>query len=410
MATTPLRSFIAFAFALVMAACSAPEEQAEDELSVRLLTFDELSGWRVDELHGALAAFQASCPKLTNTKNTRVAMRDMSADWRRLCQIADEQGAAGARAFFETHFTPVLLEPPGPGWFARLKGQKKSTALFTGYYEPELAASPSPNEIHSAPVLSRPDDLIHVDLGRFKADLTGDSIAGRVVNGRLEPYADRAAIIAGEIADRSQTIAWVDPVELFFLQIQGSGRLRFDNGDVYRVGYDGKNGHPYTAIGRVLVERGEMPLENVSLQSIKAWLAANRGEVADELLAQNASYVFFRSSHISDPLVGPVGAQGVALTPERSVAVDRRYYPLGAPVWIEMDTPGPEGGAQRSLERLFVAQDVGGAIKGAQRADLFWGAGAYAEEMAGKLRGKGRLVVLLPQEMATALIAEIQDR
>jgi membrane-bound lytic murein transglycosylase A len=279
--------------------------------------------------------------------------------------------------------------------------------LFTGYYEPELRGSRRRHGPYQTPLYREPGDLIQVDLGAFREDLEGRRIAGRIVGGRLEPYHDRRSIDRGALAGRDLELVWVDdPVDAFFLQVQGSGRIVLEDGTVLRVGYDAQNGHPYTAIGRELVERGEMPLEEVSLQSIRRWLEAHPEEAPD-LMATNASYVFFRMLGGA----GPLGSLGVPLTPGRSVAVDPRFLPLGAPVWLAGSMPalpdevasGPsteptEPIGSLPLRRLLVAQDTGGAIRGPVRGDVFWGAGERAEAVAGRMKHPGRLWLLLPTD------------
>jgi membrane-bound lytic murein transglycosylase A len=272
------------------------------------------------------------------------------------------------------------------------------------------------------PLYRRPRDLVAVDLGEFREALRGQRIAGRLAGDRLVPYADRAAIEDGALAGRRLELLWVDdPIDAFFLQVQGSGRVELPNGTSVRVGYDGQNGHPYFAIGRELVERGEMPLEQVSMQSIAAWLRAHPDE-APAVTARNASYVFFRELEGD----GPVGSQGVALTPERTLAVDVEFLPLGAPVWVDTVYPPEEESAAPQtaaaevagavavaqdlplpppppLQRLFVAQDTGGAIRGPVRGDVFWGAGDRAASIAGRMRSEGRLWLLLPRALADRL-------
>ena len=228
-----------------------------------------------------------------------------------------------------------------------------------------------------------------VRLADFGGDFGDERLAGRVEGGRLKPYYDRAQIVDGALDGEGIEIVWVaDPIAAFFLQIQGSGRVRLPDGEILRLGYSAANGRPYTAIGRVLVAEGALAREEVSLQSIRAWLRENPGEQR-RIMDRNRSYVFFRE--IAGE--GPIGTQGVPLTPGRSLAVDPRLMPLGVPLWI--DTADPLDTA-RPLRRLVVAQDTGGAIRGAVRGDLFWGAGLDAEERAGRMRSPGRYHVLLP--------------
>jgi membrane-bound lytic murein transglycosylase A len=240
--------------------------------------------------------------------------------------------------------------------------------------------------------------MVQVDLGAFSPDLKGKSVVGRIDRGRLVPYWDRTAIESGALDRQRLGILWLaDPVDAFILQVQGSGRVRLADGRVVRVSYAGQNGRPYVPIGRVLADRGEMKLDQVSMQSIRAWLAAHPAEAAS-VMNQNPSYVFFREIIDVSPQDGPPGSLGAPLTPGRSVAVDRNFIPLGAPVWVA--TTDPVTGSP--LQRLMMAQDIGGAIKGPVRADLFWGWGQGAEDRAGKMRQPGTEFVLLPRAVQAA--------
>ncbi|HYB11112.1 MAG TPA: MltA domain-containing protein, partial [Alphaproteobacteria bacterium] len=261
--------------------------------------------------------------------------------------------------------------------------------LFTGYYEPELQGSRQAGGRFTVPLYGRPDDLVTVDLGEFDDSLKGKHVAGHVSGGALKPYATRAEIEAGAIAGKARELFWVDdPVELFFLQIQGSGRVILEDGTVVRVGYVAQNGRSYRSIGKILVDRGDMPLEAVNLQSLKEWLRAHPSE-AKSLMDQNASYVFFREMSGD----GPKGAEGVALTPGRSLAVDPKFVSYGVPIWLDIESP-KKG---ERIQRLVVAQDTGGAIKGPVRGDLFWGFGSEAEAMAGVMRSQGSYYLFLPR-------------
>jgi membrane-bound lytic murein transglycosylase A len=243
------------------------------------------------------------------------------------------------------------------------------------------------------PLYARPPELVTVDLGKFRQDLRGKRIAGRLEGGALAPLPDRAAIEKGALARRRLELVWVDsPVDAFFLQIQGSGRVQLAEGGEMRVGYAADNGHPYTAIGRELVRRGVYQPKEVSMQSIRRWLESNPAE-AGALMQVDASYVFFQKVEGE----GPLGAEGVALTPGRSLAVDRGHWPLGVPLWLDGTAPSPrEGEPDRPLRRLLIAQDTGGAIRGPIRGDVFWGAGPEPEAIAGRMKNTGRLWVLLP--------------
>jgi membrane-bound lytic murein transglycosylase A len=262
--------------------------------------------------------------------------------------------------------------------------------LITGYYEPLLRGSRQPSERYRHPVYAVPDDLLAIDLGATYPELKGKQLRGRLEGRRVVPYYDRAGIENGKAAVRGKEIAWVeDAIELFFLQIQGSGRIALDDGRTLRVGYADQNGYPYRSIGRWLVEQGELPLEKASMQGIKAWARQNPDRLA-ELLNYNARYVFFRE--LPAELPGPIGALGVPLTAQRSVAVDPAFVPLGAPVYVATTWPN----STRPLNRLMLAQDTGSAIRGPVRADFFWGFGADAAREAGRMKQTLRMWVMLP--------------
>lgn len=292
--------------------------------------------------------------------------------------------AARARAFFERAFTPY-----------EGADSRGVDALITGYYEPIVHGALRPGGRYRTPLYQPPPELISIDLGLFREALKGERLVGRIEKGRVVPMPTRAEIEAGALKDRGLEIAWLaDPIDAFFLHIQGSGRVRLDDGRTIGVGYAAKNGHTYTAIGRELVRRGALAADEVSMQTIRAWLKRNPAE-APTLMAENASFVFFR---LTDGQ-GAVGSQGVVLTPGRSLAVDPAHLPYGLPVWIE--TADPLSPA-RPMARLAVAQDSGGAIKGPLRFDLFWGAGAEAEAAAGAMKSRGRAVLLAPKRAVSS--------
>ncbi len=336
--------------AAMVAMLAAGGSEALAERSISILAFDELEGWAEDDHAAALGVFLETCPDLD------------ARDWQSLCALAQSQ--PDARTFFELFFRPVLIDDGAP-------------ALFTGYFEPELDGSRRPSPRYRYPVHSVPPELP----------------AGR-------PWLTRRQILTtGVLEGRGLEIAWVDdPVELFFLQIQGSGRIRLDDGSVIRVGYGGANGHPYRSIGQELVRRGIYAAHQVSAQVIRAWVRRNPA-AGEELLYHNPSYVFFREVTDVPAGRGPLGAMNRSVTALRSVAVDPAHVPLGAPVWVEKEGAEP-------MRRLMVAQDTGSAIKGAQRADIFFGTGAEAGRRAGKLRDPGRMVVLMPIQRAYAMLPE----
>ncbi len=360
--------------------------------------FADLDGWTADTSADLLPAWRRSCARLTALPPDTPLHADLphaghAGDWRALCASIEGLGPndhGAVRALIEASLVPVTVADGAD-----------PTGLFTGYYEPELAGCRAPRPGCAAPIRALPQDLVQVDLGRFRDHLKGERIAGRVTDGRLEPYEPRNAIeAAGDIA-YGPPLAYVkDKVDKFFLHIQGSGRIRFDDGGVMRVGYAGQNGHPYTAIGRVLLDWGALDRKTISMQSIRAWLA-DHPDRADTVMNANASYIFFRPLTIEDPNAGPIGAEGVPLTPGRSLAVDHRFHAYGLPVWVETTAPaGDDPQAERKVHRLMMAQDTGGAIRGPVRGDVFWGFGDAAGEVAGAMKHEGRLSVLVPRAAA----------
>jgi membrane-bound lytic murein transglycosylase A len=378
-----------------------------DRLALDRADFADLPGWQDDDLAAALPAFLRSCRRIEARRDDAgiggmggSGLFGTVADWRPACAAAARVPAgkpltdgAAARAFFESEFTPFAATNHG-----------RAPGLFTGYYEPTLYGSRRRGGRFTVPLLARPPDLVTVDLGRFRPDWKGRRIAGRVVAGALEPFPDRAAIDAGALAGRHLEIVWVDdPVDAFFLEIQGSGRVELAEGGVLRLGFAAQNGWPYTPIGRELVARGALKRDEVSLQSIRRWLADHPRE-APGVMAKNASYVFFEREEGE----GPVGTEGVVLTPGRSLAVDTAFLPLGIPLWIAGTVPSPAAAApDRPLRRLLVAQDTGGAIRGPVRGDVFWGHGEEAAAVAGRMKNPGRLWVLLPKALAARLAPRV---
>ena len=373
-------------------------EKPADELALSRVDFARLEDWAKADTKGAFGALLGSCKKLVQRKDSDGfgggAAYGTVGEWRAACMAAlhtNRLTPEAARRYFETWFEPALASNRG-----------EEVGLFTGYYEPELNGSRAAGGEFRTPLHTRPGDLVAVDLAQFRPSLKGERIAGRVDNGRLVPYATRGQIMGGALGGRSNVIAFVDDAtDAFFLQIQGSGRVRFANGEVIRVAYDGQNGHPYTGVGRVLVDRGEIKREDMSMQSIRAWLAANPGK-AQALMNENASYVFFKEQPIADPALGAEGAQSVPLTSEASLAVDLRFHGLGAPMWVDATAPAESGG-NVAFRRLLIAQDTGGAIRGPVRGDVYWGAGSRAAEIAGRMAHRGRLYVLLPKPVAARL-------
>ncbi len=378
--------------ALWLSACGVEPTVEAPVFELLPTSFARLEGWQDDDPSDALIAFRRSCRRLNGRPDDVLVGRDPRlgtvANWRPVCVAAEDEVDATSsdevRKFFEIWFQPYHVVDDG-----------NPEGLFTGYYEPLLHGSRQPQPPYTVPLYAVPNDLVRIDLGRFNPDLNGYSIAGRI-NGRdFVPYHSRAEIDRGALTGRGLELIWVDdPIDKFFLQIQGSGQVKLDDGALIRVGYAGQNGQPYHAIGRDLIEIGALDPDEVSLQSIRGWLEANPGD-ANAIMARNRSYVFFHENSDLEPDDGPIGAQGVSLTAGRSLAVDPRYVPFGAPLWLDTTTPWPEG--EGPLRRLMIAQDTGGAIKGIVRGDVFWGAGERAEWIAGRMKDRGRYVLLLPR-------------
>jgi len=333
----------------------------------------ELPGWRDDDPAAAWDALLASCGPL----KTQEA-------WRTVCASAlsaPRPDRERARRFFELNFIPYQL----------LQADGGTDGLATGYYEPLLRGSRKPTARYRYPIYGAPEDLISIDLPAFGVESRESRLRGRLDGKRVLPYFDRAQIESGTAPLRGREIAWVDdPVELFFLQIQGSGRLDLEGGGVMRVGFADHNGHPYRSIGRLLIDRGELPAERASMQGIKAWAQQNPDKLR-EVLDYNPRYIFFRE--LPPGIGGPLGALGVPLTARRSIAVDPRFVPLGAPVFLATTWPL----SSKPLNQLMLAQDTGTAIRGAVRADFFWGYGDDAGREAGRMKQSLRMWVLLPQ-------------
>ncbi len=356
--------------------------------------FADLPGWNAGDPRAALAAFHRSCAALAK-KNPLATMGGAGyagtvGDWLEACHAAPQTpgNARTARAFFEQWFAPLAVN------------RSTDDGLFTGYYEPELGASHTRHGAFQTPIYGVPDDMITVDLGIFKTTLQGQSITG-ILKGRiLVPYPSRADIDANGLA-RAKVVAWGDdPVAVFFLHIQGSGRARLEDGSTVRIAYAAQNGRPYTAISRTLLREGALARSDLSMQGIRTWMKAHPAE-ARRVMETDASFVFFSEKEIGDPVLGAQGSEGVALTPGASLAVDTSIHPLGAPLWLSLD----EYSTALPRNRLMVAQDTGGAIKNPVRGDVFFGFGDKAEWNAGHMKAAGAMYVLLPKPLAAHIPA-----
>ena len=365
-------TLLLLAAALTACVNQAPPEQTPG-LQLSPVRFADLPGWSQDELGQALPAFQASCARLSTLGPEATvgpgAIAGHGRDWAPLCQEASSLDPAAARQFFEQRFRPWRLSNAADG----------DSGLLTGYYQPEVAGSLTRQTGFEVPLYRRPPDLVDASFGAMTA--------GRLVDGKLEPYYSRAEIDAGALAGRGLELLWLaDAIDAFFVSIQGSALVGLPDGRTLRIGVAATNGRTYVAIGRALVASGEIPADQVSLQTIRAWLRAHPAQ-ALSVMESNPRYVFFREV----PGAGPVGSAGVPLTPGRSLAVDPAYLAYGLPVYV--DSRDVQG---RSLQRLTLAQDSGGGIKGPLRADFDWGAGAAAEEEAGAMKSPARFYLLLP--------------
>lgn len=344
--------------------------------------WNSLTGWAEDDILPAWDAFLRSCAVLKNQPL-----------WGETCiQAAAMRGQnnAALRKFFESRFVPHQV----------LNSDGSDNGLITGYYEPLLKGSRKQSKRYRYPLYSTPDELLVVDLSEIYPELKNMRLRGRLQGRKIIPYYSRADIVSNPAPLQGRELLWVDDeIDLFFLQIQGSGRVQLENGEVVRVGYSEQNGHPYKSIGKLLVERGELRLEKASMQGIRAWGQRNPHKLG-ELLRQNSSFVFFREVPTAVP--GPLGSLGVPLTAGRSLAVDPRTVPQGAPVFLATTWPDTD----KQLYRLMVAQDTGGAIKGNVRADFFWGFGSEAAEQAGKMKQAGKMWVLMP----AGYVPEVQTR
>lgn len=345
-------------------------------------SFSDLPGWGQDDLQGFAQALNRSCGRIAKQEPQSafgpIPEAGTYGDWQDICR--DLEAARDVKAFVEARFQPMAVNLGDEG-------------LFTGYYEASLKGSRTRHGVYQTPLYGRPDDLVMVNLGDFREELKGQRIAGRVTGGNLKPYETRAEIVAGDWPHNDKALLWVDsPADAFFVQVQGSGLVELDTGETVRIGYAGQNGHPYYAIGRELIKRGELTKDNVSMQAIEGWLEANPAK-AEEIMSTNKSYVFFEEQ--KNEADGPKGGEGLPLTPLRSLAIDRSLLPYGLLLFVDIEEP--LGSGYGPIQRLMVAQDTGGAIIGAVRGDVFWGHGAKAEELAGPMKSKGRYWALVPK-------------
>ncbi|MDO9469134.1 MAG: murein transglycosylase A [Nitrosomonas sp.] len=391
-------SFIVAASFLLLAACTTgtisptlppsqpaetvtpPPEKPLTKSIHKRVQWSALTGWTDDDLLPAWQAFLKSCTVLSK-----------QPVWKENCKAAtslQKPNNTTLRNFFESYFTPYQI----------INTDNSEEGLVTGYYEPLLKGSRKPSSRYRYPIYATPSELLTIDLGAAYPELKDLRLRGRLDGRKIVPYYSRAEIMTNPKILNGYEILWVeDEVELFFLHIQGSGRVVFDNGQMIKIGFSDQNGHPYNSIGKLLVQRGELPLEKASMQGIKQWGQQNPSKLP-ALLQQNARYVFFRE--LPADLSGPIGALGVPLTAGRSIAIDPLSIPQGAPVFLATTWPN----TNKPLNRLMVAQDVGSAIKGGIRADFFWGFGHEAGNQAGKMKQWGKMWVLMPRSYTAPVL------
>lgn len=368
---------------LSLSACELSSPSSK--LGVKEVSYNELPGWGQDSLVEVYSALIKSCSKISASSLPMIGDKKVGS-WEPFYKALTDLKSPTSieiQELFQNYLIPYQVHV-GP----------QSEGLFTGYYEPQLRGSRIKTEIYNVPIYARPTDLIMIeDLGIFRNECEGIRIAGYNEKGHLKPYPTRAEIENGALEGRGLEIVWVDDfVDAYFMAIQGSGCVLFEDNSKIHLGYAGTNGHAYTSIGKLLVMQEEFTPETISMQSIREWLAKNPAK-AKALLQQNKSFVFFQNR----PEGGPVGAQGLPLTAKRSLAVDRTYIPLGVPLWLDIEHPNT---SQEKLQRLVIAQDTGGAIKGPIRGDFYWGAGSEAGVLAGVMKSKGSYYIFLPRPLS----------
>jgi membrane-bound lytic murein transglycosylase A len=403
---TPARTvaLCVLTFALSAAEAAGPLRIPDSQLELAL--FADLDRWTEDDHVAALAAFARSCDPILRRRNAKMDVRPFERALREPCDRATRMkepvAREAARLFFEENFRPVRISKVG-----------EREGFITGYYEPEIDGSRSAGGGFTTPIYRKPPELVLRAPATAKlkhpsrAASSKRTAAGTRVAGRVVPYHDRAAIDAGALAGRDLEICWVnDEIDAFFTHIQGSARVRLRDGKLLRINYAAQNGHPYLAVGRVLIDRGIVPADEMSMDKIRTFMAEHPEE-GRELMRMNRSYIFFREIDELGTEEEPIGAQGVSLTRDRSIAVDRSIHVYGTPFWIEADLPLNNEGELVPFRRLMLAQDTGGAIVGPARADIYFGAGVEAGTVAGRLRHNGAFYMLVPRSLDPARVADV---
>lgn len=364
------------------------------DTALEFLSFRDLDGWTADDHAAAFAVFRKSCTvvvKRGEPARPRPLDEGLSEVCPRALKLAERPDGETARRFFEENFRPVRIAKLGD-----------SAGLLTGYYEPEVEGRRAPGGEFTVPVYKKPRELVTRGNRVIRRKVARRSRVGRRVGHRIAPFHERALIDDGALKGRDLEICWIrEPIDAFFMQIQGSARVRLEDGSVLRLNYAAQNGHTYTPVGRLLIEKGIVAREDMSMERIRTFVAENPEE-GRELMRMNKSYVFFREASELPPEAGAVGAQGIPLTPERSIATDKAIHAYGSPFWIEAELPLESETSLTRFRRLMIAQDTGGAIVGPARADIYFGAGVEAGAVAGRIRHAGRFVLLVPNEVDPA--------
>ncbi|MFN0265128.1 murein transglycosylase A [Tepidamorphus sp. 3E244] len=408
------RTTLAVVLAMSLTLAGPGNEAAAAEASIKRAHFADLPGWTDDDHLAALKAFEQSCTgphpatiaaSADTAEETRGAPKPRRAkSLVRACTALVASGGAGtfdgesARAFFERWFEPVLMTP---------KGEK--AGRVTAYFEPQLAGSVAKTDRFAVPLFALPKDLVSVSSKSRPAGFPENLSAARRTTEGLTPYSDRGALADPEAWESLEPLAWIeDPVDAYFVHIQGSVRLALPDGSALRLGFAGKNGHPYASAGKEMIRRGLVPAAGMSSKAMSDWLKANP-EIAPDILAVNPSYIFFRKiTGLTDDL-GPIGAEGVPLTRGRSLAVDPRHIGYGMPVYVTADLPTGTAAGKEPFRRLMIAQDTGSAIRGPARGDLFWGTGEDAGDIAGRINDPAQFYVLRPRDGGNGDVAAQAD-
>lgn len=390
-----MKKILSSLLVLLLAGCAGTNVATDDTapLVMKPASFSDMSSWKSDDMRGFMQAYNSSCARILKKNPDDKFFSDPAwgvyADWQAACragQNINESDAGAVQNFLQQNFNVMRATAAG-----------KKEGLFTGYYVSTLHGSRTKHGAYQYPLLARPADLVMVELGDFRDELKGQRIAGRVIDGKLKPYEKRSEIVSGKMPqDQYKPIVWLDNAhDAFFVQVQGSGIVHLDDGSTMRVGYAAQNGHPYYAIGRELVKRGIYAKDEVSMDTIRTWLTQNPDK-AEELMNTNPSFVFFEEMPNTGSDDGAKGGEGVALTAGRSLAIDKGKLPYGFPLFLVTDYLDENGAPMR---KFMMAQDTGGAIRGAVRGDYFWGAGEAAEKMAGPMKAKGEYFFLLPKSV-----------